>query len=104
MIDLHGVEFSDEELEVIENIGESHEDYAVCEIFKNRNPDTQVQYDDNSGVITVSDGTTTVKQTVEMLTDVCESQNTKDRIGVGVSMLEVALNLVKREPITPPVM
>lgn len=89
---MHGVEFTEEEMEKIRSIGVENEDYAICAIFENRNNDADIEYDEETRLITVQDGSTTVEQTVEMITDVCESSDPLQRIGVGVSMLEIALN------------
>jgi len=94
--DMHGVKFTDEELEIIQNIGTDNEDYAICAVFENRNSEAEVEYDEESRLIKVEDGSITVEQTVEMITDICESSDPVQRIGVGVSMLEVALNFRKQ--------
>ena len=93
---MHGVKFSDEELEIIQNIGTENEDYAICAVFETRNETADVEYDEESRLIKVQEGSITVEQTVEMITDICESSDPVQRIGVGVSMLEVALNFRKQ--------
>lgn len=94
--DMHGVCFTDEEMKIIQNIGTENEDYAICAVFENRNKTADVEYDEESRLIKVQDGSITVEQTVEMITDICESSDPVQRIGVGVSMLEVALNFRKQ--------
>jgi len=93
---MHGVKFTDEELSVIRSVGTENEDYAICAVFENRNETADVEYDEESRLIKVQDGPITVEQTVEMITDICESSDPVQRIGVGVSMLEVALNFRKQ--------
>ena len=93
---MHGVKFTDEELEIIQNIGTNNEDYAICAVFENRNETADVEYDEENRLIKVEDGSITVEQTVEMITDICESSDPVQRIGVGVSMLEVAFNFRKQ--------
>jgi len=90
---MHGVEFNDEEMETIRSIGVENEDYAICAIFENRNNGVEVDYEEERKLITVRDGENEVQQTVPMITEVCESSDSLQRIGVGVSMLEVAVNI-----------
>lgn len=91
MEDLHSIEFTEEERQMIEEIGIENEDYAICAIFDHRNA-ADVDYDEEEEIITIRENGHSVRQTVEMITDVCESSDPLDRIGVGVSMLEVAIN------------
>lgn len=93
---MHGVEFSDEELETIRSIGVENEDYAICAVFENRNTEADVKYEEERKLITIKDGENEVQQTVPMITEVCESSDPLQRIGVGVSMLEVAVNVEKQ--------
>lgn len=90
---MHKVEFSDEELKTIRSIGVENEDYAICAIFESRNSGLDVDYEEERKVITVGDGENEIQQTVPMITEVCESPDPLQRIGVGVSMLEVAVNV-----------
>lgn len=93
--DMHGVEFSEEEEELIRSIGIENEDYAICAVFENRN-DAEIDYDEDTRLITIRDGEAEVEQTMEMITEVSESQDPLQRIGVGVSMLEVAITTEKQ--------
>lgn len=95
MKNLHAIEFSDKELEIIESVGEENEDYAICAVFDHRS-DAEIDYDENEEVVTVFDEGTEIQQTISMITEVCESDDPIDRIGVGVSMLEVAINFEKK--------
>ncbi len=88
---MHAIEFSDEEESLLEDIGVDNEDYAICALFDHRST-ADVEYEEESGVIVVSENGHTIRQTVDMVTDVCESNDPRERIGVGVSMLEVAIN------------
>lgn len=88
---LHGVQFTDEEKELIRSVGADNEDYAICAVFDHRN-EADVHYDEDLKLITVETEGVTVEQTVEMITDVSESSDPYQRIGVGVSMLEIAVN------------
>lgn len=92
---MHGVEFSEEEEELIRSIGIENEDYAICAVFENRN-DAEIDYDEDTRLITIRDGEAEVEQTMEMITEVSESQDPLQRIGVGVSMLEVAITTEKQ--------
>lgn len=95
MKNLHEIEFSEKEKQIIEDIGKENEDYAICAVFENRN-DAEISYDEEEGVITVQNGETEINQTVSMITDVAESSDPMERIGVGVSMLEVATQMEER--------
>ena len=90
--ELHGVEFSDDEKKIIRNIGVENEDYAICAVFEHRN-EAEIEYDEDTGLITLQDGDATVEQTVDMITEVCESSDPMQRIGVAISMLEISLNV-----------
>ena len=85
-MELHGISFTDEERSIIEEVGVENEDYAICAVFEHRN-EANVQYDEENRLITVNGNS---RQTVDMITDVCESSDPLDRIAVGVSMLEVS--------------
>jgi hypothetical protein len=95
MKNLHEIEFSEKEKQIIKDIGKENEDYAICAVFESRN-DAEISYDEKEGVITVQNGETEINQTVSMITDVAESSDPMERIGVGVSMLEVATQMEKR--------
>lgn len=91
MNDLHGVEFTREEKKLLERVGIENEDLAICAVFNHRNA-ADIDYNQSEGIITVQKNGTEVKQTVDMITDICESSDPMDRIAVGVSMLEVSIN------------
>lgn len=91
MKSLHGIEYSEKEKDILERVGTENEDFAICALFDHRNS-ADIKYNESEGIITVKENETEVKQTVEMITDVCESTDSRERIGVGVSMLEVAIN------------
>lgn len=95
MRNLHSVEFTDEELEIIETVGEENEDYAICAVFDHRS-DAEIDYDEDEGAVTIIEDELEVRQTIGMITEVCESDDPIERIGVGVSMLEVAINFEKQ--------
>ncbi len=92
MNDLHDINFSDRELEIINQIGKENEDYAICAVFEHRN-DAEIEYDEEKSVITIYNGDIEITQSVSMITEVAESSDPLERIGVGVSMLEVAKNM-----------
>lgn len=92
MNDLHDINFSDRELEIINQIGKENEDYAICAVFEHRN-DAEIEYDEEKSVITIYNGDIKITQSVSMITEVAESSDPLERIGVGVSMLEVAKNM-----------
>lgn len=92
MKNLHDIDFSDRELEIINQIGKENEDYAICAVFEHRN-DSEINYDEEESVITVYNGDIEITQSVSMITEVAESSDPLERIGVGVSMLEVAKNM-----------
>lgn len=94
MRNLHSIEFTEHELGIIENVGKENEDFAICAVFDHRN-DANIEYDQEEEIVTLEDGGTKVRQTIGMVTDVCKSDDPLDRIGVGVSMLEVAINFEK---------
>lgn len=91
MNDLHSVEFTEQEKQILGEIGVENEDYAICAIFDHRSS-ADVEYEEENKIISVSENGHTIRQTVDMVTDVCESEDPHERIGVGVSMLEVAIN------------
>jgi hypothetical protein len=92
MNDLHDINFSDRELEIINQIGKENEDYAICAVFEHRN-NAEIEYDEEKSVITIYNGDIEITQSVSMITEVAESSDPLERIGVGVSMLEVAKNM-----------
>lgn len=92
MNDLHDINFSDRELEIINQIGKENEDYAICAVFEHRN-DAEIEYDEEKSVITIYNGDIEITQSISMITEVAESSDPLERIGVGVSMLEVAKNM-----------
>ena len=92
MNDLHDINFSDRELKIINQIGKENEDYAICAVFEHRN-DAEIEYDEEKSVITIYNGDIEITQSVSMITEVAESSDPLERIGVGVSMLEVAKNM-----------
>ena len=92
MNDLHDINFSDRELEIINQIGKENEDYAICAVFEHRN-NAEIEYDEEKSVITIYNGDIKITQSVSMITEVAESSDPLERIGVGVSMLEVAKNM-----------
>jgi hypothetical protein len=95
MNDLHGIEFTEQEKDLLERVGTENEDLAICSIFDHRN-NADISYNQKDGVVTVQKDGKEVKQTVEMITDVCESSDPLDRIAVGVSMLEVSINFERQ--------
>lgn len=95
-METHEIDFTDEERSIIDEVGIENEDYAICAIFNHRNPE-EIDYDEESSVITVDPKYgEEVKQTVGMLTDIAESSDPLERIGVGVSMLEVAVHVQRQ--------
>lgn len=92
MNDLYDINFSDRELEIINQIGKENEDYAICAVFEHRN-NAEIEYNEEKSVITIYNGDIEITQSVSMITEVAESSDPLERIGVGVSMLEVAKNM-----------
>jgi hypothetical protein len=88
-VELHGIRFTDEERSIIQEVGLENEDYAICAVFEHRN-DATVEYNEEDRLIKVESEDGSARQTVGMITDVCESSDPLDRIAVGVSMLEVS--------------
>jgi hypothetical protein len=95
MNNLHDIEFNETEKKIIENIGMENEDYAICAVFEHRN-DTDIEYDEEEGIIKIENDGVEITQTVGMLTDVAETSDPIERIGVGVSMLEVASQMEQK--------
>lgn len=92
MNNLHDISFSDRELEIINQIGKENEDYAICAVFEHRN-NAEIDYDEEEAAITIYNGDIEITQSVSMIIEVAESSDPLERIGVGVSMLEVAKNM-----------
>lgn len=95
MRNLHDIEFNEREREIIDSVGVENEDYAICAVFEHRN-DSSIEYDEEEEVITIENDGTRIQQTVGMITDVAETSDPMERIGVGVSMLEVASQMEER--------
>lgn len=91
---MHRVSLTEEEESILESIGIENEDYAICAIFDHRTT-ADVQYREEERVVVVEDGESEVKQTIDMITEICESSDPLDRIRVAVSMLEIAINVEK---------
>ena len=95
MKNLHDIEFTEEERKIIDRVGVENEDYAICAVFEHRN-ETDIDYDEDEEIITIENGDVEIQQTVGMITDVAETSDPIERIGVGVSMLEVAAQMEER--------
>jgi len=87
------MEFSDEERQIVEDVGAEHVDYALCALFNHRNQESVV-LDEQKDIISVEGMEVKLKSPESMLEKYTETDDPMEAIRAGVALLECSVSFM----------
>jgi len=89
------LEFSDEEKEIIDRIGEEHLDYVLCALFNHRNEES-ANLNEEKNEILIENTRVTIKDPNAMLEKYTETDDPIEAIRAGLSLLECSVSFINQ--------